>query len=82
MFLICFCLFRSWEKLGVEVVLSTEDLTETKIVGIMHEASLLGAIEGIYVVITEVSGDDNQKDQTFVLNNIDAASRLLCPELK
>ncbi|XP_075983655.1 fatty acid synthase-like [Anticarsia gemmatalis] len=64
----------SWQKRGVNVVLSTENLnTADSVAKIIKNATALGAIEGIYLV-------NNKSDST--LSNVDAASRSLCPELR
>ena len=72
-------LFRSWQQLGVEVVVFSDDLSgETAVNALLSNAMRIGSIEGVYVT---VGGKQQDIDETL-LNTLDLVSRKLCTDIK
>ncbi|KAJ0172969.1 hypothetical protein K1T71_011145 [Dendrolimus kikuchii] len=73
---------RSWEKLGVQVDVSTQNIyTSDYANNIFNDISDSKPVEGIYVIATDVN-ESNAKGYNALLNNLDAISRKTCPYLK
>ncbi|KAJ0172970.1 hypothetical protein K1T71_011146 [Dendrolimus kikuchii] len=70
---------RSWEKLGVQVDVSTQNAyTSDYANNIFNDISDSKPVEGIYVIATDVN-ESNAKGYNVLLNNLDAISRKTCP---
>ncbi|KAJ8711414.1 hypothetical protein PYW07_008656 [Mythimna separata] len=73
----------SWRKLGVGVITLQNNVDVNDSVStIINNATALGTIEGICVAITNVFDGEHKEKLTKFINSLDAASRLLCPDLK
>ncbi|KAG6461421.1 hypothetical protein O3G_MSEX012625 [Manduca sexta] len=72
---------RSWQKRGVLVEASSEDLNKEGISDLMGNVDRLGTVGGIYVIATDAS---DKTDGKFLsaLNKLDLESRKLWPTLR
>ncbi|XP_073948505.1 fatty acid synthase-like [Choristoneura fumiferana] len=75
--------FTLWQKLGVKVQISTEDLANSKsVLKLLTESSNMGLVEGIFVMITQALTDETHKHYESLVVNLDAAARKSCPTMK
>ncbi|XP_075983865.1 fatty acid synthase-like [Anticarsia gemmatalis] len=70
---------RTWQKLGVKVVVSSDNLDGQKgVLALFNKAMALGTIEGVYIT-------SNGADIVFqerLINDLDTLTRKLCPDLR
>ena len=65
-------------------MVTTEQTADEKysITTIINDATSYSTIEGICVAVTKVSNDKHIEELTTLINDLDAVSRSLCPDLK
>ncbi|XP_052751893.1 fatty acid synthase-like [Galleria mellonella] len=68
---------QSWQAKGIEVQVSTEDVSSsTGVQSLLENSNKMARVEGIYVMATTDKTDQNK------LSYLDTVSRKLCPSLK
>ncbi|XP_063368614.1 fatty acid synthase-like [Cydia amplana] len=76
-------LLKTWETLGVNIQISTEELTSSKdISNLLNECWRMGPVEGIFVLITKTLNKQKQKMYETLVDNLDLAARKTCPTMK
>lgn len=74
--------FRLWEKQGVNVLVASKNLCNSKsIAGVLGESNCLGAVEGVYVVASNVT-EQNFDKLTRIISDLDRVTRKLCPVIR